>query len=66
MAGWFPIWLHKDEAAKLREILTQTATQHSIQSGLITRIDAALEEAQRSRYGRNPTSSPEVSQCPPQ
>lgn len=57
MASWTPskrveLKLHDDEASDLRELLCQTARPGSLQSRLIQRLDAALEEATRIRIHR--------------
>lgn len=42
--------LRDDEAAALRELLTQTNKPGSLQSSLILRIDAAIESEKRPRF----------------
>lgn len=47
--------LRDDEAHDLRAVLEQTARPGSLQTTLIHRIDAALEEAKRPRRKRKET-----------
>lgn len=50
--GWTAVHFHTDELEALRAILSQTAAPNSLQAGLINRIGAAIEEAERRKYGR--------------
>ena len=58
MPSWRPpdqvldLKLRDDEASDLRELLCQTARPGTLQSRLIQRLDAALEEATRIRIHR--------------
>jgi hypothetical protein len=50
--------LRDDEASDLRELLTQTAAPGSLQTRLISRIDAAIEAEKRPRRRLRAHTSP--------
>ena len=52
MASWFPLWMDDLEAHDLRAILEQNASPGSFQSRLLQRLDAAVDEAKRTRFPR--------------